>query len=134
MTEQIHFELVSPESKILSKDITMAVIPGTEGDFGVLAGHMPLVANVATGVVSIYSQNMNDISSRIFIAGGVADVTGTQCTLLAEHAIDINDIDKADIQRQISDLEEDIKITEDDIDRLRFHKKLEVLNAMLHCV
>ena len=130
MTKKIAFELVSPESKVMAEDITMAVIPGTEGEFGVLNGHMPLVATVGTGVVAIYRDNMNDVSERVFIAGGVADVTGDQCTVLAEQAINVNDLDKADLERQMNDLREDIKITEDDSDRVRFQKKLDVLTAM----
>ena len=130
MTQTIHFELVSPESKIMAEDITMAVIPGTEGDFGVLSGHMPLVATVGTGVVAIYRENMTNVSERVFIAGGVADVTGTQCTLLAEQAINVNDLDRNDLERQINDLKEDIKITDDEADRTRFQKKLNVLSAM----
>ena len=131
MTDQIHFELVSPESKIVSENVTMAVIPGTEGEFGVLAGHMPLVANVRAGVVDIYRDNMKDVSERIFISGGVADVTGVQCILLAEQAINVNDLDKLDIQRQINELNEDIKIHENIADRERFQRKLDILQAMV---
>ena len=131
MTQPIYFELVSPEAKIISEDVTMAVIPGTEGDFGVLAGHMPLVANVRAGVVEIYRDNMKQISDRIFIAGGVADVTGTQCTLLAEQAVNVNDLDKADLQRQVDILIEDIKIHEDVNERERFQKRVEILKIMI---
>ncbi len=132
MTHKIQFELVSPESKIMSDGVTMAVIPGSEGDFGVLSGHAPLVANVRAGVVNIYRENMNDITDRVFIAGGVADVTGDQCTLLAEQAINVNDIDKADIDRQITDIESDLQSITDESDTIRFHKKLDILRAMSH--
>lgn len=110
----------------------MAVIPGSEGDFGVMAGHMPLVANVRTGVVCIYRENMKDVSERIFIAGGVADVTGEQCTVLAEQAINVNDIDVANIDKQIADLESDLTSITDEADKNRFHKKLDILRAMRH--
>jgi F-type H+-transporting ATPase subunit epsilon len=130
MVSTIQFELVSPESKIMSEGVTMAVIPGSEGDFGVLSGHMPLVANVRTGVVSVYRENMNDVSEKIFIAGGVADVTGHQCTLLAEQAINVNDIDVTDINRQIADIESDLQSITDESDKNRFQKKLNVLHAM----
>jgi len=108
----------------------MAVIPGTEGDFGVLSGHAPLIANVRTGVVSVYRDTMNDVSERIFIAGGVADVTGDQCTLLAERAINVNDIDTNDIDGQIAQIESDLKFITDNADQSRFHKKLDILRAM----
>lgn len=130
MTQKINFELVSPESKLISEAIKMAVIPGSEGDFGVLNGHMPLVANIRTGVVEIYRENMKDITDRIFIAGGVADVTGDQCTLLAEQAINVNDIDKADVARQIENIKTDLEAITDEGDKSRFEKKLAVLNVM----
>jgi len=130
MTQKIQFELVSPESKIMSEGVTMAVIPGSEGDFGVLYGHTPLVANVRAGVVEIYRDTMSDVSERVFIAGGFADVSGEQCTLLAEQAINVNDIDKVDIDRQITDIEGDLKIITDESDKKRFHKKLDILRLM----
>ncbi len=130
MTQKIQFDLVSPETKIMSEPVTMAVIPGSEGDFGVLSGHMPLVANVRTGTVTIYRDNMNDSSERIFIAGGVADVTGDQCTVLAEQAINVTDIDVAEIDKQIAEIESDLSSITDDADKNRFHKKLDILNAM----
>lgn len=130
MTQKINFELVSPESKLISEAIKMAVIPGSEGDFGVLNGHMPLVANIRTGVVEIYRENMKDITDRIFIAGGVVDVTGDQCTLLAEQAINVNDIDKADVARQIENIKTDLEAITDEGDKSRFEKKLAVLNVM----
>ena len=108
----------------------MAVIPGSEGDFGVLANHTPLVANVKSGVVEIYRDTMDQVSERIFIAGGFADVTNDQCTLLAEQAINVNDIDVADINRQIKDLESDLSSITDETDKKRFHKKLDILRAM----
>lgn len=132
MIPKINFELVSPESKLMSEGVTMAVIPGTEGDFGVLSGHTPIVASVRAGVVEIYRDNMDDISERVFIAGGVADVTGDQCTLLAEQAINVNDIDKADIDTQIATIETDLKSITDKADTNSFHKKLDILRAMSH--
>lgn len=128
---QFQFELVSPEKKILSEPVTMAVIPGAEGDFGVLSGHMPLVATVRTGVVEIYRDNMNDVSQRIFIAGGFADVSGDNCTLLAEQAVNVNDLDKADIETQIAQANENLSLAEGQADKRKFQKQLDVLNAML---
>lgn len=128
----IHFELVSPEAKFFAEDVKMAVIPGTEGDFGVLGGHMPLVANVRAGLVEIYREDMKQVSERVFIAGGVADVTGTQCTLLAEQAVNVNDLDKAAIEAQIADINDHLSFVEEKHEIDRFHKRLAVLNAMLH--
>lgn len=131
MTQTIQFDLVAPDSKVVSEPVTMAVIPGTEGDFGVLSGHMPLVANVGMGIVEIYRDDMKTVNERIFIAGGVADVTAGQCTLLAEQAANLKDLKKDDIEAQIKDLNTQIEAASDSTDKDRLHKKLAVLNAML---
>jgi F-type H+-transporting ATPase subunit epsilon len=131
---QIQFELVSPEQKIMSEAVTMAVIPGTEGGFGVLNGHAPIIATVRTGVVEIYRDNMNDKSDSIFIAGGFADVTGENCTILAEQAVNVNDIDADDIAQKLMDTESDLGLAEGTSDKRRFQKRLDVLKAMIEAV
>jgi F-type H+-transporting ATPase subunit epsilon len=134
MIQQFKFDLVSPEAKILSENVTMAVIPAEEGDIGVLSGHAPLIATVRTGVVEVYRDNMNDKSTRIFIAGGFADISGESCTVLAEQAINVNDIDKADIEKQIVQAEENLNLAEEEADRRRFQKRIDILRAMAQSV
>lgn len=129
MMQQFQFELVSPEKKIMSENVTMAVIPGTEGDFGVLSGHAPLISSIRTGIVEIYRENMNDKSEQIFIAGGFADVTGESCTILAEQAINVRDISRDDISNKLAQAKEDLELAEG-IDKRRFEKRIEVYKAM----
>ncbi|WBO20969.1 ATP synthase F1 subunit epsilon [Sphingomonas abietis] len=81
----VHFELVTPEKKILSEEAFMVVVPGTEGDFGVLAGHAPIMATVRDGEVLVYS-SMDVVRQRIRVQGGFAEVTDKGLTVLAEHA------------------------------------------------
>lgn len=131
MAKQFQFELVSPDKKIMSEPVTMAVIPGEEGDFGVLSGHAPIIATVRAGVVDVYRENMKDKSERIFIAGGFADVTGDSCTLLAEQAVNVNDLDRVDLEKQLSAATENLKLAEGNTDKRRFQKQIDVLTAML---
>jgi F-type H+-transporting ATPase subunit epsilon len=81
----VHFELVTPEKLILSEDAFMVVVPGTEGDFGVLAGHAPLMATVRDGEVLVYS-SMTNVTKRIRVEGGFAEVNDKGLTVLAEKA------------------------------------------------
>jgi F-type H+-transporting ATPase subunit epsilon len=81
----VHFELVTPEKKVLSEDAYMVVVPGTEGDFGVLAGHAPLMSTVRDGEVLIYA-SAGIVRQRIRVQGGFAEVNDKGLTLLAEHA------------------------------------------------
>ena len=85
MAEEFSFELVSPEKLLLAEEVDMVVVPGAEGDFGVLVGHAPLISSLRPGVIDTY--NGGKVANRIFVAGGFAEVTGERCTVLAEEAI-----------------------------------------------
>lgn len=126
------FELVSPERKLISGSAKIVVIPGEEGDFGVLPGHSALVATIRPGVVEI---TMADgISQRIFIAGGFADVSPTNCTVLAEEAVNVNDFNVADLEQTIRNLTEDMTMAKDDIEKARISRKLTITRAKLQGV
>jgi len=86
--QQFDFELVSPERKLMSEKAWQVTIPGEMGNFGVRAGHSSLVSAIRPGVVEIV-ENEGDAPTKIFIAGGFADVTAMNCTILAEQAINI---------------------------------------------
>ena len=81
----LHFELVTPEKLLRSEDVHMVVVPGTEGDFGVLAGHAPFMSVVRNGELAIYS-GPNTVSARIHVEGGFAEVNERGLTVLAENA------------------------------------------------
>ncbi len=84
------FELVSPERLFFSQPVEMVVVPGTEGDFGALPGHMPKLATVRPGVIVIFENGKP--KERIFVAGGFAEVTEEACTVLAEEAALVSDL------------------------------------------
>ena len=81
----LHFELVTPEKRLLSESAYMVVVPGTEGDFGVLAGHAPFMTTVRDGEIAVHS-SMTQVTQRIRVQGGFAEVTDKGLTVLAEHA------------------------------------------------
>jgi F-type H+-transporting ATPase subunit epsilon len=84
MADKVEFELVSPEKLLVSQPVDMVVVPGSEGNFGVLAGHSPFISTIRPGVIDIFEGER--IVDRIFIAGGFAEVTETRCTVLAAAA------------------------------------------------
>jgi len=102
-TKQIVFELVSPERLLLSKPVDMVVVPGTEGLFGVLVGHTPLISTLKPGVIEVYEDNR--ITDRIFVAGGFAEVAPERCVVLAELATPVGELDRAAIAERIAALE-----------------------------
>lgn len=81
----LHFELVTPEKLLRSEDVHMVVVPGTEGDFGVLSGHAPFMSVIRSGELQVYS-GPNTISARIHVEGGFAEVNEKGLTVLAEAA------------------------------------------------
>ena len=82
----LHFELVTPERLVRSEDVYMVVVPGTEGDFGVLAGHMPVMSTIRSdGQVAIYA-NLGATPEMISVTGGFAEVNDKGLTILAESA------------------------------------------------
>ncbi|WP_370676579.1 F0F1 ATP synthase subunit epsilon [Pleomorphomonas sp. PLEO] len=86
------FELVSPERLILSVDADQVDLPGSEGDFGVLAGHAPFLTTLKTGIITVKA---GGVSSRIYVRGGFADVNASGLSVLAEKAVTESEFDPA---------------------------------------
>lgn len=97
----IEFELVSPERLLKSEPVEMVVVPGTEGDIGVLPGHSLLIAAVRPGVIDIHEGG--SVKESIFVAGGFAEVSPERCTVLAEEAVPVADIDRAQAEKRLED-------------------------------
>lgn len=81
----LHFELVTPERLVRSEDVYMVVVPGTEGDFGVMAGHAPIMSTIRDGELAIY-RSAGAEPERVAIEGGFAEVNEAGLTVLAEKA------------------------------------------------
>lgn len=109
----VQFELVSPEKLLLSEEVEMVVIPGAEGDFGVLPGHSPVISTVRPGVIHIFEGG--SVKTRIFVAGGFAEVTAERCTVLAEEAVSLDDIDRDQVEQALKDAMEDITDAGDNV-------------------
>lgn len=132
MADKVEFELVSPERLIVSQTVDMVVVPGGEGNFGVLAGHAPMITTVRPGVIDMYEGDR--VVDRVFVAGGFAEVNETRCTVLAETAIAVTDLDRAAIEQEIRDLGEDLEDSKSDSERAALEGKLAVARAKLEAV
>ena len=137
MTEQnaenFDFELVSPERKLMSEKAWQVTIPGEEGNFGVRAGHSSLVSSIRPGVVEIVT-TQGDAPTKIFIAGGFADVTAGNCTVLAEEATMLDDLDQAEIEKDVANLETKLSNAKDAVETIRYTKQLALAKAKLTAV
>jgi F-type H+-transporting ATPase subunit epsilon len=99
MPEPFQFELVTPERLLLAQAADMVVVPGSEGNFGVLAGHAPLISSIRPGIIDIYEGQT--ITRRFFVVGGIAEVTPERCTVLADEAFAPEALDRAAIEAQL---------------------------------
>ncbi len=122
-----HFELVSPERLLFSGEVDQVDVPGAEGDFGVLAGHAPMVSTLRPGVLTVVSGGARQ---RIVVFGGFAEVNGKGLTVLADNAAAIEDLDPAVIAGAIKDLEEDIADAASDAARDKLRHKLDQLRGV----
>ena len=102
----LRFELASPERLLFSDDVDQVDVPGAEGDFGVLAGHAPLVAMLRPGILTVYRGGEKQ---QIVVLGGFAEASPSGLTVLADVATAMEDTDRAVFAAQIDELEQRIK-------------------------
>lgn len=126
-SNKLHFSLVSPERELFAGEVDQVVVPGVDGQFGALALHAPVMSVVKTGVIKIID-GTNE--TKMFVDGGIVDVTPTGVTILAEDAVDLKTVDLANITQQIKDASEDVRDAKDDADKAVFAKKLARLEAI----
>jgi len=117
MAGRIGFELVSPEKLLLSEDVEMVVVPGGEGNFGVLPGHALFISTVRPGVIDVYDGNR--ISERIFVSGGFAEVTPERCTVLADEAMPLSSLDRGQIDESLKTADAEIASLTERLARLQ---------------
>ena len=116
MADRVQFELVTPERLVLSTEVEMVVVPGTEGNFGVLPGHAPLISTIRPGMIDIYATRPT-VSERIFVVSGIAEVTPEGCTVLAEEAMPPSELDRAGIEAELQTVEGNLPSLRDQVSR-----------------
>ncbi len=128
MPDKISFELVSPERLLLSEMAEMVTVPGREGDFGVLAGHAPVIASLRPGVIDVKGGDKGD--ARFFVMGGFSEVTAAKLTVLAEDVLPMADIDTAALDIRIKNTEEDILQAKSEAERAKAVESLDQLKVL----
>jgi F-type H+-transporting ATPase subunit epsilon len=128
MAEAFQFELVSPERLLVSEQVESVVIPGAEGEMTVMASHAPVMTTVKPGVVTV--RTVAGATERYVVFGGFADILPEGCTLLAESAVAVKDIDRADLARRIQEAREDASDARDDDARTKAEQFLHQLTTL----
>lgn len=106
MAEKVAFELVSPERVLASEEADMVVVPGAEGDFGVLPDHAPLVSLLRPGVIGIFEGDR--LERSVFVEGGFAEVNPQGLIVLAEAAEAVEDLQREEAQERLRNAQEDL--------------------------
>lgn len=126
---KVAFELVSPERLLLSEEVDMVVVPGEEGDFGVLTRHAPMISTLRPGVIQVHDGG--SVTESIFVAGGFAEVTPARCTVLAEEALPVGEIDRAATEQRLSDARDDLLDAKDAVEKAAAERQIKVAEEML---
>ena len=125
---KLHFDLVSPERLLISADVDQVDLPGSEGDFGVFAGHAPVMTTLKPGVLSI--QTAGRAPEKFFVRGGFAEVTLDGLTVLAEEAMPLAEMNAANLDQRIQNAEEDVADAKDAATRDRAQMTLNQLREL----
>lgn len=125
---KLHFDLVSPERLLISAEVDQVDVPGSEGDFGVMANHAPVMTTLRPGVLTI--QSPGKAGEKFFVRGGFAEVTLGGLTVLAEEAMPLAELDTAALDQRIKNAEEDVADAKDDAARERAKSQLDRLREL----
>lgn len=128
MADAFQFELVSPERLLVSEQVESVVIPGSEGEMTVMANHAPVMTTIKPGVVTV--KPASGEVERYVVFGGFADIVPAGCTLLAESAVAVKDIDRADLSRRIQEAREDAADAKDGEARTKAEELLGQLTTL----
>lgn len=132
MTQSLTCSLVTPERLVFSSEVEMVVVPGAEGDFGVLAHHAPFISMIRPGVVELHSAGAP--VEKLFISAGYAETHGTECTILAETAEPLDYITKEKVDADLLIARKDVEHAADEFSRARAEKAVLILEAKLRAI
>jgi F-type H+-transporting ATPase subunit epsilon len=131
MADKLHFALVSPERELYNGEVDHVVVSGSEGEFGVSPNHAPVMSVIKPGALKVVNEGAE---RRIFVNGGFADVTPEGLTVLAEEALDLADVDGAQLEQQLKNAQDDVRDANTDAKRdaaQRALSRIETIKAAL---
>jgi F-type H+-transporting ATPase subunit epsilon len=127
MADKLNFALVSPEREVFHGEVDHVVVPGSEGEFGVSPNHAPVMSVIKPGALKVMNEGAE---RRIYVNGGFADVTPEGLTVLAEEAVDLADVDPAQLEQQLKNAQEDLRDANTDEKRASAQLTLSRLETM----
>ncbi len=128
-TETFTFRLVSPLGVVEESDVSLAVLPGSEGEVGILKKHIPFISDLNPGMIQLFKGET--LHQQYFVAEGFIDMTGEACTVLAEEAVHVNDLDKSETEEALSRLNAQIEAAEDELQKATLCNDRQMVQAKL---
>lgn len=128
MADSFNFELVSPERLLMSATVNEVVLPGMDGEMTVMAHHAPTMTTIKPGVVTVVTTDGK--TERYVVFGGFADIVPDGCTLLAESAVAVADIDRDDLAKRLQDAQEDYNDATSDAGKQKAQQYLDQLTTL----
>ncbi len=131
---RFHFELVSPAKRLMEMPVFQVTVPGQDGDFGIRKGHESFIVSMRPGVIEILKEKNTSsdfVPERFFVAGGFVDISSENCTVLAEEAILVTDLDRATIEAEIVSIESHLVAEAVGGDQKQLSRDLHVAQAKL---
>jgi F-type H+-transporting ATPase subunit epsilon len=125
---KVSFQLVMPEREVLATEADMVVVPGSEGDFGVLHDHAPLISTVRPGVLEVIQGNK--VEKRFMVVGGFAEVTPERCTVLADEATPFEEVTAQQLVERQRAAERDLADAANDAEKALAEKEIAVAKAL----
>ena len=132
MAANFNFELVSPERLLLSEEVSEVVIPATDGEMTVMANHAPTMTTIKPGVVRV--KTASGEREQYVVFGGFADILPTGCTILAESAIAMNEVNRDTLNKRIDQARADLEHAETDEHRTQIERFIDQLTHLNHAV
>jgi len=123
----ISFDLVAPEKLLFNDEVGMIIVPGKDGDIGVLPGHSKILSSLRPGRVMVYGEDKNLLRS-FFVTGGFVEINSEKCIVLAEEVSDMSSLDKLNIENEMQELE-DQDNNESNLKLSIAKSKIEALNS-----
>ena len=130
--EKVQFEVVTPVKLVLAQEADMVVVPGGGGDFGVLPGHSPLISTVRPGTVEVYQGDK--IAEEVYVEGGFAEVTTERCILLAQEAMPVRLITRAQAEERLTKARNALESADSYEHRKAAGRELDAAEAMMQSV
>lgn len=127
--EKFNFELVTPEEILFSSDVQMAIIPGSEGDFGVLPGHAPVISTIKSGIITLTEGSGKEV--RAYVTEGFAEVTTERCTVLTQTAVNLEKITLEDARKNLKEAEHNLAVEYKDSAKTKLERRVEIAKNVL---